>query len=109
LGAGAADHAIDGVALIEQQLGQVAAVLAGDAGDEGGFRSHACPQDRIAPGRSLRTLFACSRREKTRRRLGLHKVGWMVSGAGRAVPGRRYITPYLTKSRRPSSGQFLAL
>ena len=34
--AGAADDAVDLVALVEQQLGEVGAVLAGDAGDEGG-------------------------------------------------------------------------
>ena len=34
LGAGPADHAVDAVALGEEQLGQVRAVLAGDAGDE---------------------------------------------------------------------------
>jgi RNA polymerase sigma-70 factor, ECF subfamily len=33
-GAGPADHADDLVALVEQQLGQVGAVLAGDAGDD---------------------------------------------------------------------------
>ena len=32
---GAPDHADDLVALVEQELGQVGAVLAGDAGDEG--------------------------------------------------------------------------
>ena len=35
--AGATVSAIDGVALVEQQLRQVGAVLAGDAGDQGGF------------------------------------------------------------------------
>ncbi len=34
LGRGTADHAVDLVALLEQQFGQVGAVLAGDAGDE---------------------------------------------------------------------------
>ena len=34
LGAGAADHAVDFVALAEQKLGQVGAILAGDAGDQ---------------------------------------------------------------------------
>ena len=34
-GRGAADDAVDLVALVEQQLGEVGAVLAGDAGDEG--------------------------------------------------------------------------
>ena len=34
LGRGAADHAVDVVALLEQQLGEVGAVLAGDAGDQ---------------------------------------------------------------------------
>ncbi len=33
----AADQAVDVVALVEQQLGEVGAVLAGDAGDEGGL------------------------------------------------------------------------
>ena len=33
-GAGAADDAVDFVALLEQQIGEVGAVLAGDAGDE---------------------------------------------------------------------------
>ena len=37
LGRGAAHHAVDLVALLEQQLGEVGAVLAGDAGDEGGL------------------------------------------------------------------------
>ena len=31
------DHAMDGVALLEQLLSEVGAVLSGDAGDEGGF------------------------------------------------------------------------
>ena len=31
---GAADHAVHVVAVLEQQLGEVGAVLAGDAGDE---------------------------------------------------------------------------
>ena len=35
----AADHADDLVALVEQQLGEVRAVLAGDAGDERAFRA----------------------------------------------------------------------
>jgi hypothetical protein len=35
--AGTADHAVDLVALFEQQLRQVRTVLAGDAGDEGAF------------------------------------------------------------------------
>ena len=39
LGAGAPDHADDAVALLEQQLGEVRAVLAGDAGDQ---RPSAC-------------------------------------------------------------------
>ena len=34
----AADHADDLVALVEQELGEVGAVLAGDAGDEGTLR-----------------------------------------------------------------------
>ena len=34
-GARAALHAVDDVALLEQQLGEVGAVLAGDAGDQG--------------------------------------------------------------------------
>ena len=34
LGRGAAHHAVDVVALLEQQLGQIGAVLAGDAGDQ---------------------------------------------------------------------------
>ena len=42
LGAGAAHHADDLVALLEQQLGQIRAVLAGDAGDQRA-RCHASP------------------------------------------------------------------
>ena len=34
LGRGAADHAVDLVALVEQELGQVRAILAGYAGDQ---------------------------------------------------------------------------
>ena len=37
-GARPADHAADLVALVEQELGQVGAVLAGDAGDQCSFR-----------------------------------------------------------------------
>ena len=33
-GAGAADDAVDFVAFLEQQIGEIAAVLPGDAGDE---------------------------------------------------------------------------
>ncbi len=33
-GAGAADNAVHFVVLLEQQIGQVAAILAGDAGDQ---------------------------------------------------------------------------
>ena len=36
---GAADHAVHLVALLEQQLGEVGAVLAGDAGDERFFHA----------------------------------------------------------------------
>lgn len=36
-GAGAAVGAVNGVALVEHELRQVGAVLAGDAGDDGGF------------------------------------------------------------------------
>jgi hypothetical protein len=36
-GAGAADDAVDEVALGEEELGEVGAVLAGDAGDESDF------------------------------------------------------------------------
>ena len=39
LGAGTADHAVDFVALLEQELGQVGTVLPGDAGDQG-FAGH---------------------------------------------------------------------
>jgi hypothetical protein len=35
-GAGAAVGAVDGVALVEQELGQICAVLACDAGNDGG-------------------------------------------------------------------------
>jgi len=35
--AGAAFDAVHGVALLQEQFGQIAAVLAGDAGDQGGF------------------------------------------------------------------------
>ena len=38
LGRGAPHHAVHLVALVQQQLGKVGAVLAGDAGDEGGSR-----------------------------------------------------------------------
>ena len=37
LGGRAADHAVDLVALLEQEVGEIRAVLAGDAGDEGGL------------------------------------------------------------------------
>src|SRR5262249_31786323 len=42
LGARAADHAVHRVALVEQELGEVGAVLAGDAGDECGAGAHEC-------------------------------------------------------------------
>ncbi len=35
--AGASFNAVHGVALVKQELGQVGAVLAGNAGNEGGF------------------------------------------------------------------------
>ena len=42
---GAPDHAVDLVALLEQQLGQVGAVLSGDAGDQGALGgAHAAAQ-----------------------------------------------------------------
>ena len=37
LGGGPADHAVDLVALVEQQLSEIRAVLAGDAGDKRSF------------------------------------------------------------------------
>ena len=43
--AGAADEAVDLVALGKQQLGEVRAVLAGDAGDQG--RSTIGPSERV--------------------------------------------------------------
>jgi hypothetical protein len=40
LGGGAAHHAVDLVALLEQEVGQVGTVLAGDPGDEGALSAH---------------------------------------------------------------------
>jgi hypothetical protein len=37
LGRGTADHAVDLIALLEQQLGEVRTVLASDPSDEGGL------------------------------------------------------------------------
>ena len=54
LGRGAADHAVDLVALLEQQLGQVGAVLPGDPGDQRALRAH-----------SAVTSLACSRSHST--------------------------------------------
>jgi hypothetical protein len=45
-GAAAAHEAVDLVALLEQKLGQVAAVLPGDAGDQCLLRAHAAPLPR---------------------------------------------------------------
>lgn len=40
-GAASSDDAVDLVALVDEELGQVAAVLTGDAGDEGNFTTSA--------------------------------------------------------------------
>ena len=40
-GAASSDDAVDLVALVDEELGQVAAVLSGDAGDEGHFTTSA--------------------------------------------------------------------
>src|SRR5438045_7229293 len=85
LGARAADHAADRVALVEQQLGQVTAVLAGDPRDECRFLCHACPQPWVVRGR-----------------FGLHWLGDRPEMPDMRCGGR-YSTGHLTKSRRPSN------
>ena len=54
-GRGAALDAVDLVALGEQELGEVGAVLAGDAGDQSLFHLSSCSLDSWAPARRLRS------------------------------------------------------
>ena len=50
LGRGAADHPVDLVALLEQQLGQVRTVLAGDPGDQRAARGGHAAEDYMRVG-----------------------------------------------------------
>ena len=91
---GAADHAVDLVALLQQELGQVAAVLAGDAGDQcalhviaGSIRSNGMKRPLVALEGPLRHALpgvegATRRRERSRRASSLPGVSGVTDGAG---------------------------
>ena len=83
LGRGAPDHAVDLVALLEQELGEVGAVLAGDAGDQ------------------------CARRHHVRVRQPRLLLAQPVHGPGEALAQRRPAPPSRAArapSRRMASG-----
>ena len=93
----AADDAVDLVSLLEQQLGQIRAVLAGDAGDERAFFASYAVDTRDTSRRSaarLRARSSCGRKptvalELRRRRPSSTARRPAASAAGRASPSCR--------------------
>jgi hypothetical protein len=99
-GAGPAHHADDLVALLEQELGQVRAVLAGDAGDERMVNSPGLPILTGIDSSDMTSRYMPSMRSETKQKLRVCDPSpCSVNGSPRKAWQMKLVTT------RPSSGR----